>query len=191
MKKRFIVFFALFIILLALSIFEGVLTSYVAQGSAPSNVSVDVKFISITFSDNLSDGIAFDEVSSIPSTNVNATDNYNSPVNGTTLFIMVSNDSSSDVDFCIQANADLTDPNTLDIIGLGNETYSNSSSTNIGIPSLIDEISLTTSYVKSSSAISPGNENYYRFWLDVPLGTSAGSYNNTISFKGVETSASC
>ena len=190
MKKSFIFVLVLLTGIVVLSLLAGRLTSFASQGSTLSNVSVDVKFISISFSEKLSGGISFEEVSSLPATNVNATNNYNGAEGASMMFISVSEDSSTDVDLCIKADAGLTDAGG-DVIGLGNETYGNSSSTDINNPALSGETSLTTGYVKSSGVVAPGGDNYYRFWLDVPSGTEAGTYNNTISFKGVETTASC
>jgi len=190
MKKGMIILVILILVCVVVVFFEGMLTSFVSQGSVPSNVSVDIKYFSIEFSGNLSDGITFEEVGSVPATNVNATDNYNNVGSGSSLIINVSNDSSTNIDFCIKANGGLTDSSG-SVISIGQETYSNSSSTSSAVPALSEETSLTTSYVKASSVVGPGEGEYYRFWLDVPSGTAAGSYNNSISFKGVETTASC
>jgi hypothetical protein len=159
------------------------------EEGAPSNVSVE-KYIAISFSENLKEGILFGEVNVLPATNVNSSHNYDGVGNSTTFYINVSQDSNSAVDFCIRANANLT-TSSLDIIGIGNQTYSNSTSSDSSSPALSQEVSLTGSYVKSSDTIPIGGVNYYRFWLDVPAGQSSGSYNNTISFKGLQSGLSC
>jgi len=168
--------------------------SYVISGKVTelfvsSNVSVANSF-AISFSENLSEGIIFGNVSTLPAVNINASHNYDGISSATTLFINVSKDGNTAVDFCIKANANLTSI-VEDVIELGNETYSNSTSTNISNPDLINEVALTTSYFKSGDAISIGNSNYYRFWLDVPASQPSGDYNNTLSFKGVQTSLAC
>ena len=106
------------------------------------------------------------------------------------MWINVSADSNTNVDFCIKADA--LNTSTGDEIGLGNETYSaNTSDTNLTLPGLGAETSLTTSYVESSTNVSTGGEDYFRFWLDVPVATASGTYNNTVSFKGVEAGTDC
>jgi len=158
----------------------------------PSNVTVN-KYLSITFSSNLSEGIFFGTVSSLPAVNQNATHNYDKNFpnqNQTDYYINVSEDSNTNVDFCVKADGNLVNPAN-DTIKLGNETYSNFSSSNSSIPSVGDEISVTTSYLKSGENIIIGGANYYRFWLDVPIGQPSGSYNNTILFKGIQTGFGC
>ena len=179
------------IICLILLIFEnlGSLTGNVSEGSTPSNVSI-LNYISVDFSQNLSDGIQFGNVSFLPSTDINATHNYDGADSGSTFYLSVSADSNSPVDFCVKANEGLTSP-ALDVIGLGNETYSNSSVTNITSPIPEAQVPLTTEYSLSSIAVSAGSNKYWRFWLDIPVAQPSGSYNNTISFNGIITGTGC
>ncbi|PIZ81802.1 hypothetical protein COX98_02195, partial [Candidatus Pacearchaeota archaeon CG_4_10_14_0_2_um_filter_30_11] len=79
----------------------------------------------------------------------------------------------------------------LDVIGLGNETYYASNLTNSTHPSLSNEISMTTGYVKAINSIGRGNSSYWRFWLDVPSAQASGSYNNSVSFEGVQAGQGC
>lgn len=184
--------FLLLIILICvfLIIFQNfVITGKVAEYSTPSNVSIN-KYLSISFSQNLSEGIIFGNIYSLPAINQNASHNYDGGSNVSSMYINVSSDGNTNVDFCILANAPLTNP-ALDVIGLGNETYSNSSSSSLALPALSNETSLTLSYIKSGNNISTGGANYYRFWLDVPIGQPSGDYNNTISFKGIQAQGSC
>ena len=76
-------------------------------------------------------------------------------------------------------------------IGIGNETYANYTATNVTLPALGSEVALTTSYIKTGPNIAAGSRDFYRFWLDVPAGTASGTYNNTLTFKGVATSGAC
>jgi hypothetical protein len=154
-----------------------------------SNVTLN-KFLSVDFSEELTKGIFFGSISNLPSENTNATKNYNSSNNGTMYYINVSTDSNTNVDFCIKGSANLVS-HANDAIGLANETYSNSTSTNSTIPFLSQEISLTTSYAKSGDNIPIGGFNYYRFWLDIPIAQPSGDYNNTIYFKAVQTGINC
>ena len=165
------------------------LTGYATNGSTPSNVSVS-RYIAISFGTGLSQGIQFGTVSFLPATNVNASHNYDGLLNSTTYMIFVSNDSNSDVDFCIKANHGLQDT-SLDLIGLGNETYSAYNKTNITYPRLSAETPMTTGYIKAQSNINVGNSSYWRFWLDIPAPQPAGNYNNTVSFEGILPQGSC
>lgn len=178
------------LVFLFMAMLPNSLTSFVAQGSVGSNVSIE-NFIAIDLSANLTNGFSFEEINSLPATNVNSTDNYNGAGSGSTMFANVSTDSDSGVEFCISADSGLTDSSSGEIIGIGNETYSNSSTTTSSSPALGEEKPLNTSYVKASAGTEPGNVTYFRFWLDVPSSVPSGTYNNTINFKGVETTKSC
>lgn len=168
-------------------------TGYATESSATSNVTIS-KYLSISLSTNLSNGLTFGQASSLPVTNLNATYNYDgAPApNGSSMFINVSTDSNTAVDFCIKANNGLFDSAGGNLIGLNNETYHNSSTTSFTLPGLeTTAVALTTSYVKSSTSTGRGNVTYFRFWLDIPAAQPSGDYNNSITFKGVETTLSC
>jgi len=165
------------------------ITGHATEGSTYSNVTIQ-KYLAISFSTNLSDGILFGDIATLPAVNINATHNYDDGSDGSTMYIAVSNDSNTPVDFCTKGNDDLTSI-AADTIGLANETYHNSTTTDITNPDVAAEISLTTSYVKSGNNVAVGTNNYYRFWLDIPVAQPSGSYNNTVSFKGVTTGVSC
>jgi len=156
---------------------------------ATSNVSVQ-NYLSIALCTNLSTGILFGDVATLPAININATHNYDGTSTGSTFCVNVSLDSNTAIDLCSKANTHLTSP-SLDTIGLANETYSNSTSTDATLPALGSDVSLTTSYVKSGDAIAAGGLNYYRFWLDIPAAQPSGDYNNTVYFKGVTTTLAC
>jgi hypothetical protein len=85
----------------------------------------------------------------------------------------------------------LTDSDSLDIILIGNESYSNTSVTNDTYPIKGEETIFTFAGVKAGQTITPGNSTYYRFWLDVPAEVASGSYNNSIVFTGVEAGDAC
>ena len=182
-------FLVVFVVFLSLAIMS-TLTGYATESSTLSNVTIS-KYLAITLSGNLTRGITFGSVSALPSTDVNATANNNS-AGLSTMFINVSTDSNVVVDFCNKANGGLYDPSGPYTIALGNETYLNSSTASAAVPGPpTSSVLLTTSYVKSSAPTAQGNVTYFRFWLDVPASTSAGDYNNSVSFKGVETATSC
>jgi len=182
------------VVIVALSfflfLFQNVtLTGFATETSTSSTVSIE-KYLAINFGTNLSGGIEFGNVATLPATNVNASHNYDGTANATTYSLDVSTDSNNNVDFCTKANTGLTDP-ALDVIGLGNETYAAANSTNISIPALSNETSFTTGYVKAQNVTTPGNSSYWRFWLDIPAAQPSGNYNNTVYFKGVVSGLSC
>lgn len=183
-----IVFFGLLLLVSAGMLVKNSFTGYATEAGTSSNVTI-TKFLSIDLSTNLSDGITFGSVTTLPSLDVNATDNFNP---NSTMFINVSSDSNTAVDFCIKANDHLTDSVGGTVIGLNNQTYLNASLNNETLPGLAGSSAvLTTSYVKSSLPTGRGNATFYRFWLDVRSGVASGNYNNTVLFKGVETATAC
>lgn len=166
----------------------GGLHAKVAFTDVPSNVTI-AKSFALQFSSGLSEGILFGDINFLPATNVNASHNYDGTSNSSNLFINVSSDGNTAVDFCIRGVSNLMNVGG-DEIGLGNETYSHYNLSNFTHP-IFDEISLTPIYLKSGENIPLGGVNYWRFWLDVPLGQPSGDYNNTVFFKGVENGFSC
>lgn len=194
-KERLLfIFVALFLFSIAMFLIQNIpevkITGYAIEESTVSNVTIS-KSLSIDLSTNLSEGILFG--SKPPgSTNVNATHNYDGASSGSSMYVNVSVDSNTAVDFCIKSNDDLRTSGA-DIIGIGNETYANNvTTTDADNPSLSDKVSLNkTDYVKAGNNISIGSQSYFRFWLDVPAGQASGDYNNTVSFKGIEIDTSC
>lgn len=185
-----LVFMIVFCLILLVSQNSGIISGNVAEFPVSSNVSIN-KYLAISFGDNLSEGILFGDVAVLPATNINASHNYDGASNATTLYISISEDGNTAVDFCTKADEALTSIAN-DTIELGNETYANSTTTNLGTPgAATNSTALTTSYVKSGYNIALGGTNYYRFWLDVPAAQPSGDYNNSISFKGVQTGLSC
>ncbi len=166
------------------------ITGFATTGTTISNVSI-TKYLSITMSTNLSDGILFGTVSALPATNINASHNNDGSSSASTMFINVSVDSNTAVNFCVKADANLTDSVGGNTIELGNESYNNATTTSASLPSLASKVSLTSGYVQAGKNVSQGNVTYYRFWLDIPAATPSGNYNNTISFKGVEVTSAC
>ncbi len=190
-EKKLNIFLA-FVVLASffLFFFESInITGYATQGSTVSNVTI-AKYLAIAFGNNLSEGIRFGTVNTLPAVNVNASHNYDGANFSTTYNILVSTDSNSRVDFCIKANHGLQDP-ALDVIGLGNETYSAYNMTNLTRPRLSAEKSMTTSYFKAINNTAVGSSSYWRFWLDIPAAQPAGNYNNTVSFEGVVSGLAC
>lgn len=165
------------------------ITGQATEGLTSSEVTIQT-YLAMQMSSNLTAGIIFGNVAVLPMINVNATENYNGTSSSTLYFINVSSDSNTAVDFCLKANGGMFNPG-LDEIGLGNETFStNTTTSNASLPSLT-ETAMTTSFVKNANNIPVGGVNYYRFWLDIPAGQATGTYNNSVSFKGVTSGNSC
>ncbi|MCX6746679.1 MAG: hypothetical protein NTU63_00920 [Candidatus Pacearchaeota archaeon] len=200
MVKKEGMFLAVFIVILVFSIImifnqTSKLTGFATtSGTTMSNVTISGYF-SITLSDNLTNGIYFGTVNSLPAPNRNATGNNNSATNdangNTSFFINVSTDSNIGVDFCLRSTADLKTSGG-DVIAIGNETYSNSTFVNGTWPALGKEVAFNkTAGIKTGQNVTGGNVTYYRFYLDVPVATPTGSYNNTISFEAVANTNAC
>jgi hypothetical protein len=101
----------------------------------------------------------------------------------TEYFVNVSTEGGT-VDLYVKANDNLMTQG-LDVIGLGNETYS-FNSTNSSVPADI-KYSLTTNYSdnKIGTSLSNGAVVYLKFFLSAPPGQAAGTYNNSLMFKVV------
>jgi len=162
-----------------------------ASGTFESEANITAYF-AVSSSGNLSDGIAFGTITA--GTNDNNASENNGTGTETTLYRVLSNDSNVPVDFCIKADGDLFNVDSVPL-GLGNMTWDSSLITDESEPSLESSTSLTTSYVISDSNIASNATDdknvYYRLWLDVPLGQEGGTYNNTIFFESVQTGTGC
>lgn len=173
-------------------------TSIIGLATEQSTVSeaVIAKYLAISKSGNLSDGIDFGNITSLPATDTNATMDYNgttnqSWANETLYWIELDYDSNTNVDFCVRSTTFNTSGG--DEIGLGNYTWNDSLSNNFSEPSLTYSGPMYTnqSYKKGLANLVPGNNATYRFWLDVAAYVNPGTYNSTVWFKGVPTGDSC
>jgi hypothetical protein len=146
-------------------------------------------FFSISLSTNLSGGIDFGTISTVPATDVNATGNLNGSLNQTLYYITVSGDSNTAVDFCQNASNFAAGANQ---IGVGNQSYSFSNVTNNQtLPNFTVSTAFTTAYVAGATGVVRNTNTTYRFFLDVPSAQAAGTYTNNVAFKGVATGAGC
>lgn len=187
---NFLLIFIMFVSLLLFGIENANIHGQVTNLDISSNVSLQ-KSLSISFSDSLYSGIEFGEVNFLPAYDVNAIGNYNITDNSTNYYVLVSEDGNVAVDLCVMANSGLIS-SVGDEIGVGNETYSvNLNFSNYSLPSLSSEIPFSLDYVRAGDTIPIGNKLFFRFFLDVPAGQPAGSYNNSIFFKGVSEASSC
>ncbi len=196
---RVIVFFALVLALSAFGLLSGynaTLTGAAVSKSTTSSAVIQ-KYFSINVSENLSAGIDFGVIETLPTANQNATLNWNDTSypaendgNETLYFLTVETDSNTPVDFCITATEFNTSGGVE--IEIGNYTFSDSEWNNITYPGPIDELTMSTSsYVAGETGIAVGSSDYFRFWLDVPATTASGTYNNTVTFLGRSTGSGC
>lgn len=170
------------------------LIGYVAVGSnataneeaRESNVTISA-YVAIGLSNNWT-GIEFGNLNPNTADN-NASHNNDGTGSGTSYWVTVSTDSNINADLCIKDNLDLTSSGG-DTIGNGNYTWDDDSAATG--PSVAGGSAITTSYAKTGvTNIAPGSQDYFRFWLTIPPGQPAGTYNNTVSIKGVTTSSAC
>ncbi|UCD07696.1 MAG: hypothetical protein JSW41_01865 [Candidatus Aenigmatarchaeota archaeon] len=174
-------------------------TSIIGLATEQSTVSeaVIAKYLAISKSGNLSDGIDFGNITSLPATDTNATMNFNSTeqpmnwANETLYWIELSYDSNTNVDFCIRSTTFNTTGG--DEIALGNYTWNDSLINNYIKPNLTYSSPLydNNTYKKGLTNAAPGDNDTYRFWLDVPAYVNPGTYNSTVWFKGVPTGDPC
>ncbi|MCR4327789.1 MAG: LamG domain-containing protein [Nanoarchaeota archaeon] len=134
--------------------------------------------ISILLSDELETGVKWNVVS-LPVDDLDAIGN-----NATGLTYYYINISATNVlvDIYVRANGDLyTD--ALDVLGLGNETYS----VNTTDPTVSNSevFNMTTNYTLIGGSLEDGSAIYMKFYLDAPSTQPAGIYLNQLQFKAV------
>jgi hypothetical protein len=146
------------------------------EQTSPSTATVNV-FVEITLG-GFGGGIAFGSLD--PNTNDNQAPG--------TFTVTAGAANNVNIDTCIKDNAALTKagPPVYTIPNTG-YTYEFTA----GTPSL-PGVAITTNYFKTQHTnLAPSVVSNAGFWLDVPLGQSAGSYNNTVYIKGIETGQAC
>ncbi|MDP3741962.1 MAG: hypothetical protein Q8R15_01470 [Candidatus Micrarchaeota archaeon] len=156
------------------------ITGLATTASQSGNFSAGVNtYVACTWSNaalNVSFGSSLD-----PGANVNATGNYNltarSVTNGTNYNVTVDTLSNVDVSIAMRG-VNLTSGSN--VIQLGNLTWQSNSTvadSNYMNSSGANQLNATydTLHPLASSA-APGSTIWYRFWLNVPSGTVAGSY---------------
>jgi archaellum component FlaG (FlaF/FlaG flagellin family) len=167
-----------------------------ATSASTTSQAVIEKYFSINVSANLSDGIDFGTIATLPAVYHNSTLNYNdtnypaeNDGNESLYFITVEYDSNTPVDICVMADA-LNTSGGLEI-GLGNYSFANNQTNNITWPGAVGQYTMSTSYQKADTNIAVLDSSYFRFWLDVPAATPTGTYNNTVTFLGRSTGTAC
>lgn len=195
MEKKFFIFnlfliFVIFVCSVLIVVENGFVHGKVTDGTVTSNVSI-AKSVAVSFSSSLEEGIVFEEIHILPADNTTAVHNYDGVNNASTYYILVSGDGNSDVDLCIRSSGNLTSIGG-DWIELSNETYAFSlNDSNLTLPNLNLEVPFTQTYSEFASSLTPGENSYLRFWLDVPANQPSGTYSNLIYFKAVPTLSGC
>ena len=138
------------------------------------------KQVAIGVSAELAAGIAFGSLD--PDTANNA-DSDNGANNG----ITADSANNINIDLCIRVNANISKDASNNIPSMNYTWFDNSSTTVTN-----NETSINASYQKGfNTDIAASATSYWGLWLDVPATQTAGSYNNTVQFKAVETGTAC
>lgn len=100
-------------------------------------------------------------------------------------YINVSNDSNVDVDVNISANNNLELVGSSFVIGVGNLSWASDENSTSTKPGVVNETSMSTTPTLTTDTFNSvaGDVIYYRFWIDIPYGQPAGTYNNSITLE--------
>jgi len=95
-------------------------------------------------------------------------------------YLTLSSDSNTDVQTCLHGAGDFSGGS--ETMSLGSMTWDGNKTGSSVSPPLSAAQAMTTSKVRSSTTLTAGNREYYRFWMDVPGDTAAEDYSTTITF---------
>ncbi|PJE81320.1 hypothetical protein COU58_03140 [Candidatus Pacearchaeota archaeon CG10_big_fil_rev_8_21_14_0_10_32_42] len=148
-------------------------------GMNATNFTIDNSAaISILLSDELEVGVKWNVVS-LPVDDLDALGNNGS---GATYYFINISATNTLVDLYVRADGDLY-TESLDILGLGNETYS--ANTTDPTVSNSQVLTMTTNYVLIGDALGDNSVIYLKFYLDAPSTQAAGTYLNQLQFNAV------
>ncbi|NCO18087.1 hypothetical protein COT60_02340 [Candidatus Pacearchaeota archaeon CG09_land_8_20_14_0_10_30_9] len=134
--------------------------------------------ISILLSDNLTSEIRWN-VLYLP---VNDLDAVGNNLNSSTWYMINISATNTLVDLYVKADGDLY-TESLDVLGLGNETYTfNSTDPTV---SGSNKTTMTINYSLIGDALGDNSVIYMKFYLDAPSTQSAGIYSNALQFRAV------
>jgi len=159
------------------------------EEESTSSTATVTKQVAISKSTELANGVAFGNVD--PNTNNNnATKNFNAS-DQTEYWVTIDSTTNTPIDICIKDDAALTSgaytiPNS-------GYTWNSSTSNSATLPSIATMAAITTSYDTVNKVASNTQSGKYnvRLTLDVPVSQQAGSYSNTVYFKGADTATGC
>lgn len=185
---KLLVFLVIVLMIAVLGLFFSLRLSTVGKAIETTTSQVVITaYLSIAMSNDLSAGIDFGTIGSLPAFQ-NATANYNS-TGETQYSIDVSSDSNTPADFCIRATA--LNTTVGDEIPLANYLWSNSTINDNDNPSQALSRSMQETYVYASGGVVPGDSDYYRAWLGIDAGQPPGTYDNIVFFQGVPIGDPC
>ena len=95
-------------------------------------------------------------------------------------YLTLSADSNTNVQTCLHGAGDFSGGS--ETMSLGNLKWDGNQTGSSSSPPLSAAQSMTTSKVRSSTTLAAGNNEYYRFWMDVPGATAVEDYSTTITF---------
>lgn len=201
-------------ILLLTSSFATGITGFATSSTQTTQANATInKYVAIALTTNLSSGITFGTVEP-NSNNNNATGNWEGPSGGSNISVMnvtFASDSNTIVDLCIKdgtvlmtsdgsyniANTAFTwNASTSAQLNHAGGWPANTSNTPWGVATS-PGAAMSTSYLYADAAndtdlTAATNATFsFRFWLDIPLGQQAGTYNNTVFFQGTENTTAC
>jgi len=148
-------------------------------GTNSTNFSIaNSAAISILLSDNLTSEIRWN-VLYLP---VNDLDAVGNNLNSSTWYMINISATNTLVDLYVKADGDLY-TESLDVLGLGNETYTfNSTDPTV---SGSNKTTMTINYSLIGDALGDNSVIYMKFYLDAPSTQSAGIYSNALQFRAV------
>jgi hypothetical protein len=144
-------------------------------------IALTPKAIAIALSNTLAGGV-FWNISTLPTIDANATGNNNT---GPTEYYVRVFTNGTNADVYMRANANLT--SGLNTINLSNERFS-LNLTDSTVP-FNTKYSITTNFTNNKIGFSLVDNStiFLKFFLNVSGGQAAGTYNNTVEFKAVQT----
>jgi hypothetical protein len=188
----------------------GVLTArfsegQIGAGNFPMNVTIPITFVQVSLSDKLAEGVTFTSaegsVNNVQSSLLagsfgnNATFNYGKADLKSGYWISVA---GAVVDICNGAKynlcSNLTCSGFTNIeIGIGNVSWSSSTSSDFYNPSQSNSIPMMLGYdaTNNISRVHPGNKLYLRYWQSVPANFPPYNYSTIYQIQVVPTGGSC
>jgi hypothetical protein len=157
-----------------------------------SSLATVTKQVAISKSSNLTTGVLFGNVDP-NSNNNNATGNFNVTDEQTQFWLTIDSTTNTPIDICTKDDDELSTAGDSEIPNTG-YTWNSSASNTPTDPSISTSMyAITTSYdITNKIADSQTSGVYYlRFTLDIPVGQAAGSYSNTVYFKGADDATGC
>ncbi|VVB69945.1 Uncharacterised protein [uncultured archaeon] len=155
------------------------LNSYKSGITNSTSTATISEYVAFALSNYFTVGINFGSVSPASVGN-NATNN--------SLFtVTLSNDTSANAKLCTNSSDLISGGNTITV---GNLSYYPSlNQTVLNGTSFLNGTNYTTTITSAITGLHANDVVYWNFWLNIPEGQSAGSYNGNVYFEGVSSGA--